>query len=253
MRASAAERSTCWSPPTSRPAASTSRASRHVVNYQCPEDEKTYVHRIGRTGRAGSTGVAVTLVDWDDIPRWQLINKALDLTSPSRRRRTRRRRGSTPTSTCRRRPPAASRARSGPVRAWRPRRSRTWARPGSATGPPRPAGATRAGAGTPVARPAVAPVSGRARPRVLARAAPAGARGAPARRRPRARALPRPVSRRPRVPQREARPSRAAVAVVEAPTVEAAAPSRRLVHGPIVRRSPARRCGSWCGRRPPSR
>jgi len=51
----------------------------HVVNYQCPEDEKTYVHRIGRTGRAGSTGVAVTLVDWDDIPRWQLINKALDL------------------------------------------------------------------------------------------------------------------------------------------------------------------------------
>ena len=51
----------------------------HVVNYQCPEDAKTYLHRIGRTGRAGSTGVAVTLVDWDDIPRWQLINKALDL------------------------------------------------------------------------------------------------------------------------------------------------------------------------------
>jgi superfamily II DNA/RNA helicase len=51
----------------------------HVVNYQCPEDEKTYVHRIGRTGRAGHTGVAVTLVDWDDIPRWQLINKALGL------------------------------------------------------------------------------------------------------------------------------------------------------------------------------
>ncbi|MCU1670373.1 MAG: box helicase domain protein [Blastococcus sp.] len=51
----------------------------HVVNYQCPEDEKTYVHRIGRTGRAGNEGIAVTLVDWDDIPRWQLINKALDL------------------------------------------------------------------------------------------------------------------------------------------------------------------------------
>ena len=27
----------------------------HVVNYQCPEDEKTYVHRIGRTARAGLT------------------------------------------------------------------------------------------------------------------------------------------------------------------------------------------------------
>ncbi|RBY74786.1 ATP-dependent helicase [Geodermatophilus sp. TF02-6] len=51
----------------------------HVVNYQCPEDEKTYLHRIGRTGRAGQEGVAVTLVDWDDVPRWQLINKALGL------------------------------------------------------------------------------------------------------------------------------------------------------------------------------
>ncbi|ORI15889.1 ATP-dependent RNA helicase [Rhodococcus sp. 1163] len=54
----------------------------HVINYQCPEDEKTYVHRIGRTGRAGRTGIAVTLVDWDDIPRWQLIDKALDLGTP---------------------------------------------------------------------------------------------------------------------------------------------------------------------------
>ncbi|MFE5703355.1 DEAD/DEAH box helicase [Rhodococcus koreensis] len=54
----------------------------HVINYQCPEDEKTYVHRIGRTGRAGRTGIAVTLVDWDDIPRWQLIDKALGLGIP---------------------------------------------------------------------------------------------------------------------------------------------------------------------------
>ncbi|WP_341483560.1 DEAD/DEAH box helicase [Streptomyces endophytica] len=51
----------------------------HVVNYQSPEDEKTYLHRIGRTGRAGAKGTAITLVDWDDIPRWKLINKALDL------------------------------------------------------------------------------------------------------------------------------------------------------------------------------
>ncbi|MEW1628543.1 DEAD/DEAH box helicase [Streptomyces sp. NPDC089173] len=54
----------------------------HVVNYQSPEDEKTYLHRIGRTGRAGAKGIAITLVDWDDIPRWQLINKALDLKFP---------------------------------------------------------------------------------------------------------------------------------------------------------------------------
>ncbi|WP_018156710.1 DEAD/DEAH box helicase [Demetria terragena] len=54
----------------------------HVINYQCPEDEKTYVHRIGRTGRAGNTGIAVTFVDWDDLHRWTLINKALDLGIP---------------------------------------------------------------------------------------------------------------------------------------------------------------------------
>jgi superfamily II DNA/RNA helicase len=51
----------------------------HVVNFQCPDDEKTYLHRIGRTARAGASGVAITFVDWDDLPRWSLIDKALDL------------------------------------------------------------------------------------------------------------------------------------------------------------------------------
>ena len=51
----------------------------HVINYECPDDDKTYVHRIGRTGRAGNTGVAITLVDWQDIARWQVINRALGL------------------------------------------------------------------------------------------------------------------------------------------------------------------------------
>jgi superfamily II DNA/RNA helicase len=54
----------------------------HVINYQIPEDEQAYVHRIGRTGRAGKTGVAVTLVDWDELPRWTMIDKALGLDSP---------------------------------------------------------------------------------------------------------------------------------------------------------------------------
>src|ERR1700739_2643444 len=54
----------------------------HVINYQCPEDEQMYVHRIGRTGRAGKTGIAVTLVDWDELPRWTMIDKALGLGSP---------------------------------------------------------------------------------------------------------------------------------------------------------------------------
>lgn len=51
----------------------------HVINYQCPEDAKIYIHRIGRTGRAGNSGTAITFVDWDDVPRWKLINKELSL------------------------------------------------------------------------------------------------------------------------------------------------------------------------------
>lgn len=54
----------------------------HVINYQCVEDEKIYLHRVGRTGRAGNKGTAVTFVDWDDVPRWALINKALGLNMP---------------------------------------------------------------------------------------------------------------------------------------------------------------------------
>jgi superfamily II DNA/RNA helicase len=54
----------------------------HVVNYECPDDEKTYLHRIGRTGRAGETGTAITFVDWEDGYRWGMINKALDLPFP---------------------------------------------------------------------------------------------------------------------------------------------------------------------------
>ena len=51
----------------------------HVINYECPEDEKAYLHRIGRTGRAGREGVAVTFVDWHDLHRWKSINDTLHL------------------------------------------------------------------------------------------------------------------------------------------------------------------------------
>lgn len=57
----------------------------HVINFQCPEDEKVYLHRIGRTGRAGQKGTAITFVDWDDVHRWQLIDRALDLGIPEPR------------------------------------------------------------------------------------------------------------------------------------------------------------------------
>ncbi len=54
----------------------------HVVNYECPDDDKTYLHRIGRTGRAGRDGVAVTFADWRDLQRWKLIDAALGLGQP---------------------------------------------------------------------------------------------------------------------------------------------------------------------------
>jgi superfamily II DNA/RNA helicase len=54
----------------------------HVINFQCPEDEKTYVHRIGRTARAGADGIAVTFVDWDELARWKMIDTALELGLP---------------------------------------------------------------------------------------------------------------------------------------------------------------------------
>ena len=51
----------------------------HVINHTIPEDDKAYLHRVGRTGRAGKTGIAVTFVDWDDLHKWALINKALEM------------------------------------------------------------------------------------------------------------------------------------------------------------------------------
>ena len=54
----------------------------HVINHTVPDDEKTYLHRVGRTGRAGRSGVAVTFVDWEDMHKWALINKALEFGIP---------------------------------------------------------------------------------------------------------------------------------------------------------------------------
>ncbi|MCS4535827.1 DEAD/DEAH box helicase [Corynebacterium sp. HS2168-gen11] len=54
----------------------------HVVNYQTPDDPMTYVHRIGRTGRAGHTGIAVTLVGYDELSKWKAIDTELELDRP---------------------------------------------------------------------------------------------------------------------------------------------------------------------------
>lgn len=55
----------------------------HVVNYQTPDDPMTYVHRIGRTGRAGRSGTAVTLVGYDELHKWQLVDAELQLGQPT--------------------------------------------------------------------------------------------------------------------------------------------------------------------------
>jgi superfamily II DNA/RNA helicase len=49
----------------------------HVVNYDCPEDEKMYLHRIGRTARAGHAGVAITFVEHSEVERANLIRRAI--------------------------------------------------------------------------------------------------------------------------------------------------------------------------------
>ncbi len=49
----------------------------HVVNYELPFDGPTYVHRIGRTGRAGSSGVAITFVRPEERRRLQFLRNAV--------------------------------------------------------------------------------------------------------------------------------------------------------------------------------
>ncbi len=51
----------------------------HVINYDCPDDERMYLHRIGRTGRAGAAGIAVTLAVWNELARLEMIKKALQI------------------------------------------------------------------------------------------------------------------------------------------------------------------------------
>ena len=52
----------------------------HVFNYDIPEDSESYVHRIGRTGRAGSTGLAITFYTSNTRPVLDTIEKELHIT-----------------------------------------------------------------------------------------------------------------------------------------------------------------------------
>ncbi|WP_413308002.1 DEAD/DEAH box helicase [Bacillus sp. 1P10SD] len=54
----------------------------HVFNYDIPQDTESYIHRIGRTGRAGMTGLAITFYTSDDRPALELIENELQITIP---------------------------------------------------------------------------------------------------------------------------------------------------------------------------
>ncbi len=99
----------------------------HVINYQCPEDEKTYMHRIGRTGRAGRDGCR------GDVGR---LGRDAPLEADQQGARPGHagaggdvlhvRRTCTPTWASRRAPPAGCRGASAPGPAWTPRSRRSW-------------------------------------------------------------------------------------------------------------------------------
>jgi len=56
----------------------------HVVNYELPHEPETYVHRIGRTGRAGQTGAAVSFCDAEERSRLVAIERLLKRSIPAR-------------------------------------------------------------------------------------------------------------------------------------------------------------------------
>ena len=207
----------------------------HVINYQCVEDEKIYLHRVGRTGRAGNKGTAVTFVDWDDMPRWGLINKALGLSVPE------------PVETYSssaapvrgpghpgRHQGPAPRAASARWPASTPRSSRTWARPARRTarsgGRDSAAGRCRTGTGTeqPRRRP-------RRQPLRRQRRAPQRRRSRRTLRRP-------PSSSSDAVPPRRHRPAQAPAAAAAAPATAAEQPATRA---PATAPAPAAATARW--------
>lgn len=56
----------------------------HVINYDLPECPEDYVHRIGRTGRAGAEGFALSLIAPEDRSKWNAISRLLDPESAKR-------------------------------------------------------------------------------------------------------------------------------------------------------------------------
>jgi ATP-dependent RNA helicase RhlE len=92
----------------------------HVVNFDLPNVPETYVHRIGRTARAGAEGVAISLCDIEEAAFLRDIEKLIRMTIPVSDRRANQRWAKPP--------PAASASIKSPVKA----KQRHWSRSGPA-------------------------------------------------------------------------------------------------------------------------
>ena len=57
----------------------------HVFNYELPNEPETYIHRIGRTGRAGLGGIAISFCDYDEMLYLRDIEKLMGRTIPEKK------------------------------------------------------------------------------------------------------------------------------------------------------------------------
>ena len=73
---------TCWSPPTSRHAGSTWTTSRTFSITTCRTTPSPYVHRIGRTARAGASGMAITFCDKEERANLTAVQKIIQMKVP---------------------------------------------------------------------------------------------------------------------------------------------------------------------------
>ncbi len=104
----------------------------HVVNFDLPNVPETYVHRIGRTARAGAAGVAISLCDGEEVAFLRDIEKLIRMSIPlsDRRADPRRARNPLPAKHAAGRPPSHGKR---PPLAPRQRQCRAQARPPSSS------------------------------------------------------------------------------------------------------------------------
>ena len=72
----------------------------HVINFDLPNEPESYVHRIGRTARAGADGIAISYCSADEVPYLRAIERLIRMAIPSTR-------GTTPTRSAHAAPPVA--------------------------------------------------------------------------------------------------------------------------------------------------